>query len=196
MAIGKFLVSRLGLPVSTVVVFLLAQGCGASWQVIRVSGPPSALRGAKEVSVNFDYSLMSVEGMSESAWVASKLAEDPKYQLTWFDLKSRFQAAVIEGFVGEARGVRIAANAAPTGVVLIVQVKSFKLGKYIPFAMPHTSIYADLTWQVNGQTTDVINLERSQSPSIYSPSVFNHIGPVGNSIGSAAGEFLNTKVAE
>jgi hypothetical protein len=50
-----------------------------------------------------------------------------------------------------------------------------------------------LIWQVGGKPVDEIALTQSDSPSIVQPSVFKHIGSVGNTIGFLAGKFLQSK---
>ncbi len=51
-------------------------------------------------------------------------------------------------------------------------------------------IRAVLSWQVAGQPTDEISLVRQFPSSVVNPSVFTHIGPVGNAIGQAGGKYL------
>jgi hypothetical protein len=170
----------------------LFSGCGPAWKVVRVSGPPSALAGQTDVAIAFDYSQMYVEGRTEADWVNVKTAEDAKYPTTWADLKGRFEAAVVEGMrvqFPSAHPVQAGAN----GVVMVVQVHSFKLGKFIPFALPPTGMEASLIFQVGGQATDEISLVRSYPSSITQPSVFNHIPYVGNAFGRAGGQLLSSK---
>jgi hypothetical protein len=152
------------------------------------------LKDASEVAVRFDYSGMVVEGMSENEWVSRKTSEDPKYPATWADLKGRLEAAMLEGLRDKVPAAQLLGpTVAPSAVVLTVQVHGFRLGKFIPVVLPPTVVQAGLVWQVGGQVADEISVERSYPSSIIAPSVFNHITPVGRSIGAAAGAFLVSK---
>lgn len=173
---------------------VLFVGCGPSWKVIRASGPPSALKDVNEVAIRFDYASMSVEGMNESEWVTQKSAEDVQYPNTWADLKGRLEAAVLEGLRDQVPLAQpLGPSVAPGVAVLTVQVHGFRLGKFVPVVLPPTVVQAGLVWQVGGQVADEIFVERSFPSSILAPSVFNHIGPVGQRIGETAGRFLISK---
>lgn len=170
----------------------LLSSCGPPWKVVRVSGPPSALANASDVALAFDYSQMSVEGRPEADWVSAKTAEDAKYPDTWADLKGRFEEAVLTGLRSQYPGAH-SASAGQGDVVMVVQVRQFKLGKLIPFVLPPTVMDAELIFQVGGQATDEISLMRSYPSSLTSPSVFNHIGPVGQQFGAAGGKLIASK---
>jgi hypothetical protein len=170
----------------------LLSGCGPNWKVVKVSGPPSALAATNDVALAFDYSQMFVEGRTEADWVATKTAEDAKYPETWADLKGRFEAAVLSGLRSEVPNAHHV-NQGAGQVVMVMQVRDFKLGKFIPFALPPTVMGAEILFQVGGQTTDEISLVRSYPSSITQPSVFNHIGPVGQALGAAGGQLLASK---
>jgi hypothetical protein len=176
---------------SALVALLLMSGCGPAWKVIRASGPPSALAGASEVAVAFDYSKMVVEGRTEAAWVAEKTAEDAKYESTWADLKGRFEAAVLEGVRANFPKAQLAKGG--ESLVMQIQPEIFKMGKFIPYVLPPTKIDARIVFLSGGNATDEIQLMRSYSPSLVQPSVFNHIGPVGQAIGRAGGSLLASK---
>lgn len=170
----------------------LLAGCGPNWKVVKVSGPPSALAATNDVCVAFDYSQMYVEGKTEADWVSAKTAEDAKYTETWTDLKGRFEAAVLEGVRSEFPSAHHV-NQGGGQVVMVMQVRNFKLGKFIPFALPPTVMDAEILFQVGGQTTDEISLTRTYPSSITQPSVFNHIGPVGQQLGQAGGKLIASK---
>jgi hypothetical protein len=168
-------------------------GCSPGWRVMRVSGPPSALRGAGEVAVAFDYSMMSVEGRTENDWVAAKTAEDAQYPATWADLKGKFEAAVLFGLRDVYPAAHPITAGGQTQVVVWVQVRAFQLGKYIPFVMPRTVVDAEVVYVAGGQPVEEISVLRQYPPSVVQPSVFQHIGPVGQSLGVAAGRYLNSR---
>jgi hypothetical protein len=170
----------------------LLSGCGPAWKVVKVSGPPSALTASNDVALAFDYSQMFVEGRAEADWVAAKTAEDAKYPETWADLKGRFENAVLTGLRSEYPNAHLV-SAGPGDTVMVMQVRSFKLGKFIPFVLPPTVMDAEILFQISGQTTDEISLVRSYPSSITQPSVFNHIGSVGQQLGAAGGRLIASK---
>jgi hypothetical protein len=107
-------------------------------------------------------------------------------------LKGRFEASVIEGMRSRFPSAHPVQTGA-TPVTMVVQVHTFKLGKFIPFVMPPTLMDASLVFQLNGQATDEISMARSWQPSIAQPSVFNHIPYVGEAFGQAGASFLASK---
>lgn len=183
------LVSRVGVVALLVGLF---SGCGPSWKVVRVSGPPSALTSVTDIAVAFDYSQMIVEGRNEKTWTDLKTAEDPKYPETWADLKGRFENAVLEGVRVQYPGAHPVA-AGQGQAVMVIRPQTFQLGKFIPFVMPPTVINSNIAFDVGGQITDEINITRSYPASVTQPSVFNHIGHVGQAIGRVGGAFLESR---
>lgn len=179
-----------GLIGAALLVALLS-GCGPAWKVVKVSSP-SALSKSNDIALAFDYSQMYVEGRTEADWVAVKTGEDAKYPETWADLKSRFEGAVLDGLRSQYPSAH-SVTAGPGDTVMVVQVRSFKLGKFIPFVLPPTIMDAEIMFQVGGQTTDEISLARSYPSSIAAPSVFNHIVPVGQQLGAAGGKLIASK---
>ena len=77
-----------------VAAVLVATGCGHGYDVLLASGPPSALRGAPEVAVTFDYGTLRVERQSEASWVAEK-SQDAGTVAGW---NYRWQAKQVEPF--------------------------------------------------------------------------------------------------
>ncbi len=167
----------------------LFSSCGPPWRVVRAS---QALRGAGEVGVMFDYSQLMIEGLGEADFVQSKLREDPAYNKTWSDLKAKFEVNVLDGLRVEYPPAKPLGTGAPPQVVLIVQPRSLQMGKYIYVTSTPTVVDAELLYQVGGQVTDELMVRRAISASMVMPSVFQHISPVGQGIGRAAGAYLNS----
>ena len=178
--------------VAVAAVLSLFSACGPSWKVIRAGPAPSPLHGATDVAVAFDYNSMMIENHPTAEWVNLKTAEDPKYTQTWADLMGKFEAAVIEGMRSRFPTAH-AVQAGASPVTVVVTPHRFQLGKLIPMYMPPTLMEVNLVWQFNGQATDEIGIVHSYPVSLVQPSVFNHITPVGNQIGSHAARFLSTR---
>ena len=181
--------------VSAALVLGLLSGCGPGWKVLKASNPTS-LGAANNVVVAFDYSNMMVEKKTVEAWKAEKTAEDAKYPDTWNDLMGKFEAAVIEGVRGEFPSAH-AASQGPGDVTLTIRPTTVGMGKYIVVTAWPTVMDVVIGARAGeGENTDEIQLVRSYQASIYQPSVFQHITPVGKMIGQSAGRFLASKKAK
>jgi hypothetical protein len=94
--------SMRALPALVLTVCTFLSGCIVLQP--REPTPPSPLRTATSLKVDFDYSGLMVAGMgspkSEAEWVAAKTAEDPEYPKTWADLKSKWEENFMIGLSG------------------------------------------------------------------------------------------------
>lgn len=173
----------------------MSEGCSPPWQVVKQSGPPSALRGAGEVAVQFDYSEAYVGDTPMAEYVAEREVDEPDYANTMSELLGKFESFYMEGFTNNWQAAKqLPAEAAAAGehVVAKVKVRFLQMGKYIPFALPATIVRAGVEWLVDGQSTDEIAIEAAHSPSLMQPSVFQHIGYVGQDLGSYSSQFLES----
>jgi hypothetical protein len=181
--------------VGAVLVLGLLSGCGPGWKVLKASNP-TALAAANNVAVAFDYSNMMVERKTVEAWKAEKTAEDAKYPETWNDLMGKFEGAVLAGIRDEFPSAHAAAQG-PGDVTLTIRPTTFGMGKYIVVtAWPTVMDVVIGARPGEGENTDEIEVKRSYQASLYQPSVFQHITPVGTQIGQAAGRFLASKKAK
>lgn len=165
------------------------------WKVVKESGPPSALAGASAVAVQFDYSSIVVEGMSQDAWVAQQKAKDAEYEKSWADLKSRFEEHYLEGFRdGWGAATRLAEGAAkPEGTVLVVvKVNSLDMGHYIPFATSRSQVTVNVVWDRKAPD-DEIMITGSDTPSLVNASIYQHVGHIGAYLGKVSAKFLSSK---
>ncbi len=187
--------SLLGKLTLALATLLLLGGCSVPWKVVRESGPPSALVHAGAVAIQFDYSSMLVEGMSQDAWVSQQKAKEAEYEKTWGDLKARFEDAYLNGFRGEwGSAARLAEGAAkPDGTILVqVKVNSLDMGHFIPFATTNSQVTINVVWDAKGPD-DEIMVTGTETPSVVSTSIFQHIGNLGGFLGKASAEFLASK---
>lgn len=182
-------------------LFAFASGCVYRSQP---PPPPAPLEGVTAVAVIFDYSALRVNGMgspkTEAEWLAAKTAEDPAYPTTWADLKSRFEESFLQSFAGGAAVPisRFVEGVAPppTGAVLKVSMSEFQLGKYIPFATQQSSISTAQTWWRNEQMVQSSATSASFMPGITTPSVFQHVGPIGQQSGQQTARTLRDRPAQ
>ncbi|HKO93697.1 MAG TPA: hypothetical protein VJU61_21235 [Polyangiaceae bacterium] len=73
-----------------------------------------------------------------------------------------------------------------------VSLASFKLGKYIPMYTSKSELQVTNSWMASGQVVDQSSDTVDFSPSIKTPSVFQHVQTMGANAGSRAAAFLRT----
>ena len=156
------------------------------------------------MAVIFDYAALRVNGMgsakTEAEWLAAKTAEDPAYPTTWADLKGQFEDAFLSSFAGGAAVPisRFVEGVPPPagGAVLKVSMSEFQLGKYIPFATTQSSISTAQTWWRNEQVVQSSGTSASFMPGITTPSVFQHVRPIGEQSGQQTARTLRDRPAQ
>lgn len=176
-------------------VLLVLGGCSVPWKVVKESGPPSALTGAGAVAIQFDYSALLVEGMSQDAWVEQQKAKEPNYEKSWTDLKARLEEYYVQGFQdGWGTATRLAPGAAkPEGTILVlVKVNTLDMGHYIPFATTRSQVTINVVWDAAGPQ-DEIMVTGTDTPSLINASIFQHVGHIGQYLGKVSAKYLTTK---
>ncbi len=172
---------------------LLCVACGSHYKVIKASGPPSALRGAVEVKVAFDYTDFVVEGRSEENWVTEKTAKDPEYGKTWTDLKARFETKFLDGFTSVwPTSARLAEGETPAEgtTVAVVKVRELDIGRLIPFATRNSKIDVRVRYTRKEDPDAEIAIKGEDTPSLTNPSIFQHVGRIGHYLGRVSAIFV------
>lgn len=175
---------------------LLCAACGSRYTVITESGPPSALKGATQAVVSFDYAKLVVEGRSETEWVARKTAEEADYEKTWADLKARFETHYMQGFTrGWPAASRLAEGEQPAegAVRVVVDVRQLDMGRLVPFATTQSVITTRVKWNRKAEPDDEIQIQGADTPSLTNPSIFQHVGHIGAYLGGISARFLADK---
>ena len=169
-------------------------GCGPGWKVLKAS-TPTTLAAANNIAVVFDYSQMLVEGKSVEQWKAEKTAEDARYPETWANLTGKFESAVIDGLRNNYPSAHLASQG-PGDVTVTIRPNKFGMGKYIVISAWPTVMSVVLAARAGeGEDSDEIQFVRSYPASMVQPSVFNHIGYVGQQVGEVGSRFLSMKRA-
>lgn len=170
-------------------------GCGPAWKVLRASDP-TTLGAANNVAVAFDYSQLIVDGKTVDQFVASRLAEDPKYANTWADLMSRFEGSTLEQLRAQIPSAHLASQG-PGDVTITFRPNTLKMGKYIVVSSWPTSMNVSIGAHAGeGPDTDEIQITRAYPASVTQPSVFNHVPHIGQAVGAVAGQFIASKRAK
>jgi hypothetical protein len=179
-------------------VFLVASvvalaGC-APWRVIQESGPPSALRGANHINVWFDYSMASLGGRPEQAWLATQPPDDQQaYSEVKQNLEDAFLQALASNVAVPVQHIQ-QPGAAPGGVLCIVRVQKIEQGKYaFVFAMD-SELDAHLEWAPGGQpVSDVIGITTTVNADITRPSIIQRMRIAATRLGELAARFFRKK---
>jgi len=163
-------------------------GC-APYTVVQQSGPPSALQGAQQITVSFDWSQVLVLGKPEAAYLAEKTAEE---QADFQVIKQETDAAVLQGLQenggpGVAFAVAAADPAAPSVVVQYLEVQT---GIYTYVVNLPSKVRTRFLWSRDGKVTDVIETRAMVAASLTTPSDHQRMGMVGRLLGKAAGKFV------
>lgn len=182
-------VRSLGLALATVAL----TACGAPYKVIR-QGAPSPVKSSQSTLIVFDYSHLVVEGMSIENWMEVKTAKEADYPTTWADLMDRWEQAVLAGFDAEGGGpVALGTFDTPLRegeVRMVVKPRTFNMGKYIVIGATYTAFDTEMSFTNGSEPKDVIVTEASRQASAYQPSVFQHVGPVGDRLGRNAAAYV------
>lgn len=175
-------------------VGLAATACGGTpYRFIKQSGPPSALKGTSSTLVVFDYSRTVVGGKPVEQWVRDKTAEDPDYGKTWSDLRSRWEMAFKTAYERQGDAVQMGTAASQTDpgqLKVVVEVMTFNMGKYFVVSSTPTVMDTIMSFYVDGEMTDSISTSAARNASAFQPSVFQHVGPIMERIGTITGQFV------
>jgi hypothetical protein len=80
------------------------------------------------------------------------------------------------------------------GVLTVrVALASFKLGKYIPLYTTKSELHVANSWLASGQVVDQSNDKVDFTPTIKTPSVFQHVQTMGVQAGGRAAGFLRQR---
>ena len=174
---------------------VLVSGC-SPWRVIQESGPPSALRGGNHINVWFDYSVATLGGRSEQAWLATQPPED---QQAYFEVKQNIEDAFLQAL---ARSVSVPVQrvpepgAAPGGVLCIVRVTLIEQGKYAVIFAMDSRLDANLEWAPGGQpVSDVIAISTTVTANAFRPAIIQRMRVAADQLGELAGRFFREKQA-
>ncbi len=177
---------------SAAVAVAMLSGCGPTWKVVRASDP-TTLATANNVAVQFDYSQLQVGKYSLDEWKKSQLEKDAEYEKTWSDLTAKFENFFMQGLKGQVPGAHPAAEGAGD-ITITVKPQTMNMGKYIVVARSSSAVNANILAGPDAAApTDEIIVVNSYPASVTQPSVFQHIGYIGENLGMQTGRFLQSK---
>lgn len=136
-------------------------GCGSTWKVLRASGPPSGLQGARRLAVVADYSAMKITvGHGFAMRTEAELMADPEdsNRATFPEEKLAMHAAVVGALRTQLTGYSVADGAGettPDTVTVTVAYDVVQLGVY---AAGRGAIRARALFARGGAVTDEIEI--------------------------------------
>jgi hypothetical protein len=172
-------------------------GCGPSWDVVRASGPPSALLDAEHFVVKTDYSGTLVLGEREDDYVMG--IEDPEEQDHWVKAKKFMDDGFLEWATKYAPQVRFEAapeadakseGAKSEGPEILVEYLTIQPG-YYGFFREEAIVTARISFLVGGIVTDRITMECDINSTKWNPTVVDRLANIGRQFGHGAAAYLN-----
>lgn len=180
---------------SAVLAVVALSGCGPTWKVVKASNP-TTLATANNVAVQFDYSQLRVGKYSVDEWKQSQIEKDANYETTWNELTAKFEQFFLNGLKSQVPGAHPASEGAGD-ITITVKPQSLQMGKYVVVARSSSAVNANIEAGPDAAApTDEINVFNSYPASVTQPSVFQHIGYIGENLGSQTGRFLQSKKAQ
>lgn len=178
--------------ISAVLAVVALSGCGPTWRVVKASDP-TTLATANNVAVQFDYSQLRVGKLSAEEWKTQQTAKDPGYPGTWNELMGKFETFYMNGIKSQVPGAHLASEGGGD-ITLTVKPQTLNMGKYVVVAQSSSAVNANVTAGPDAAApSDEITVVSSYSASVTQPSVFQHIGYIGENLGSQTGRFLQSK---
>jgi hypothetical protein len=169
-------------------------GCGPPWAVLQQSGPPSALRGAPQVTAAVDFSQLTFGGKTLDMMMAER---DPEEQQALNDvfasMAQAFPAALAERLnvpVVPAQGPPMPGEIRCTAVFV-----EGDLGKYVVMFARDSWLTTNLVWSVGGQDTDVIQTRVVVQANIRQPAIIQRMRIATTNTGHLGAEFFRREQA-
>ncbi len=174
-------------------VFMLAftsMAC-AHYEVLRQSGPPSALVGVTSISVNYDYSQIAISDkrMSEQQWLDTR--EKDEHRQIYLETKDSANVGFVEGMTKKMGGVTVSVGEAPAGTVQATVVyEEWEEGMYAGVVAWPSKITARVVFSKDGQVIDEIRIRTKEDASLYTPAPQQRLHTCGQRVGQYTAEYI------
>ncbi|HJK95113.1 MAG TPA: hypothetical protein RMH85_25570 [Polyangiaceae bacterium LLY-WYZ-15_(1-7)] len=167
-------------------------GCGPPWQVIQQSGPPSALRGAQQVSVATDFSQLMIRNRTLDQEMA---ARDPNEQAAMQEVIN-----VMDQNFRQELSLRLGVPVVPAqgppqpGEVRVVARWTYMdMGKYAVIYARDTDLRTRLVWSVGPQVVDEIEVRAVRNADRYHPAIVQRVGAAAQVTAQLAARFFQAE---
>ncbi|MFO7564172.1 MAG: hypothetical protein R6X02_16115 [Enhygromyxa sp.] len=182
---------RRALPMLAVLVLALVSSACAHYEVLRQSGPPSALQGVNNIAVTYDYSEIAISDkrMSEEQWLETR--EKDEHRNTYLETKESANTGVVEGLTKKLGGVTVTAGeAAPGGIQATIVYEEWEEGMYAGVVAWPSRITARVVFSVDGQVVDEIRIRTKEDASLYTPAPQQRLRTCGKRVGEHTAEYI------
>lgn len=168
---------------------IILSGCVPPWAVLQQSGPPSALRGATQVTAAVDFSQLTFGGKNLDQMMAER---DPEEQQALNDvlaaMAQAFPAALAERLnvpVVPAQGPPQPGEVRCTAVFV-----EGDLGKYVVVFARNSLLTTNLVWSVGGQDVDVVQTRVVVEANIRQPAIIQRMRIASTNTGHLGARFF------
>ncbi|HLT36019.1 MAG TPA: hypothetical protein VK034_07030 [Enhygromyxa sp.] len=179
------------LQLLAVLVFTLMSTACFHYEVLRQSGPPSALVGMTSLAVTYDYSQIAISDkrMSEQQWLDTR--EKDEHRQTYLETKESANVGVVEGLGNKMGGVPVGVGAAAAGAIQATVVyEEWEEGMYAGvFAWP-SKITARIVFSKDGQVVDEIRVRTQENATLYTPAPQQRLHTCGKRVGEYTAEYI------
>lgn len=153
-----------------IVLAFAALGCGPPWRVIRTSGPPSAIAGATQVAVVFDYSMLLMGGRPESEWLATQPPDD---QNAYLAVRQSMEEQFLLELTAELgrEGIAVGRGSGAEPLVLFVRYTRIEMGFYRFMVNMPSILDTNLAFAPGGGVSDEISLHLQREATMRDASI-------------------------
>jgi hypothetical protein len=179
------------LPMLAVLMLALMSSACAHYEVLRQSGPPSALVGMTSLTINYDYSQIAISDkrMSEQQWLDTR--EKDEHRQTYLETKESANTGVVEGLGKKLGGVALSVGEAPAGTVQATVVyEEWEEGMYAGVVAWPSKITARIVFSKDGQVLDEIRIRTHEDASLYTPAPQQRLHTCGKRVGEYTAEYI------
>lgn len=169
---------------------VLVSAC-AHYEVLRQSGPPSALVGMSSLTIKYDYSQIAISDkrMSEQQWLDTR--EKDEHRQTYLETKESANTGVVEGLTKKLGGVSLAVGDAPAGTMQATVIyEEWEEGMYAGVVAWPSKITARIVFSQDGQVLDEIRIRTKEDASLYTPAPQQRLHTCGKRIGEFTAEYI------
>jgi hypothetical protein len=182
---------RSALPILAVLMLALtSMGC-AHYEVLKQSGPPSAMAGMTNLAVTYDYSQIAISDkrMSEQQWLETR--EKDEHRQTYLETKESANTGIVEGLNKKMGGVTVTVGEAAAGAVQATVVYEFwEEGVYAGVIAWPSKITARVVFSKDGQVIDEIRVKTEEAASMVTPAPQQRLHTCGKRLGEFTAEYI------
>jgi hypothetical protein len=173
------------------VLMLAPMAACLPYEVIKQSGPPSALVQTRAMAVQWDFSKIQIGGdrMTEQQWLDSR--EEDKDRATYEETKQKAVAGFVRGLARKLGDYQISEGAASGGAIQVTVTPEFwEEGAYVGVAAWPSQINARVQFTKDGTVVDEILVKVQEAASMMTPSPQQRFNTCGERLGEYTALFV------